>query len=51
MRTEKTCRDLCTQVQVDATSTYIPLFLYEKRIPRAQMEEFRGKLTGLREQG
>ncbi|QDS75169.1 hypothetical protein FKW77_008341 [Venturia effusa] len=30
---------------------YIPLFLYEKRIPRAQMEEFRGKLTGLREEG
>ncbi|RDI80860.1 hypothetical protein Vi05172_g9182 [Venturia inaequalis] len=30
---------------------YIPLFLVEKRIPRAQMEEFRGKLTGLREEG
>ena len=30
---------------------YIPLFLCEKRIPRAQMEEFRGKLTGLREEG
>jgi ADP-sugar diphosphatase len=30
---------------------YIPLFLCEKRIPRAKMEEFRGKLTGLREEG
>ncbi|KAF2420290.1 ADP-sugar diphosphatase [Tothia fuscella] len=30
---------------------YIPLFLYEKRIPRSQMREFQGKLTGLREEG
>jgi len=30
---------------------YIPLFLCEKRIPRGQMEEFQGKLTGLREEG
>lgn len=30
---------------------YIPLFLYKKRIPRSQMGEFRGKLTGLREEG
>jgi len=30
---------------------YIPLFLYQKRIPRAQMDEFQGKLTGLRDHG
>jgi len=30
---------------------YIPLFLYQKRIPRNQMKEFQGKLTGLREEG
>jgi len=30
---------------------YMPLFLCQKRIPRAQMEEFQGKLTGLREEG
>jgi 8-oxo-dGTP pyrophosphatase MutT (NUDIX family) len=30
---------------------YIPLFLYQKRIPRAEMKEFQGKLTGLRDHG
>lgn len=30
---------------------YIPLFLYQKRLPRSELEEFRGKLTGLREEG
>jgi 8-oxo-dGTP pyrophosphatase MutT (NUDIX family) len=30
---------------------YIPLFLYEKRIPREQLKEWTGKLTGLRDEG
>ncbi|KAF2836825.1 hypothetical protein M501DRAFT_939098 [Patellaria atrata CBS 101060] len=29
---------------------YIPLFLHEKRLPRDQMQEFQGKLTGLRDE-
>lgn len=30
---------------------YIPLFLHEKRVPRKQLQEWNGKLTGLREEG
>jgi ADP-sugar diphosphatase len=30
---------------------FIPLFLYEKRIPRRQVGEWTGKLTGLRDEG
>ncbi|KAF2198053.1 hypothetical protein GQ43DRAFT_465932 [Delitschia confertaspora ATCC 74209] len=30
---------------------FIPLFLYQKRIPRPQLDEWRGKLTGLRNEG
>jgi 8-oxo-dGTP pyrophosphatase MutT (NUDIX family) len=30
---------------------FIPLFLYQKRISRSQLEDFRGKLTGLRDEG
>lgn len=30
---------------------FIPLFLCQKRMPRRQIEELRGKLTGLREHG
>ena len=30
---------------------FIPLFYHLKRIPRAQMKEWQGKLTGLREHG
>ncbi|KAK4695376.1 ADP-sugar diphosphatase, partial [Lecanoromycetidae sp. Uapishka_2] len=30
---------------------FIPLFLWQKRIPRAQMKEWQGKLTGLRDHG
>jgi ADP-sugar diphosphatase len=30
---------------------YIPLFLYQKRIPRVQMQEFQGKVTGSRDHG
>jgi ADP-sugar diphosphatase len=30
---------------------YIPLFLCEKRIPREQLKEWTGKLTGLRDEG
>ncbi|KAK5127837.1 hypothetical protein LTR85_004954 [Meristemomyces frigidus] len=30
---------------------FIPIFLYRKRIPRADLQEFRGKLTGLRDEG
>ncbi|KAL8786186.1 MAG: hypothetical protein Q9213_002956 [Squamulea squamosa] len=28
---------------------YIPLFLWQKRVPRGQLKEWQGKLTGLRE--
>jgi ADP-sugar diphosphatase len=30
---------------------FIPIFLHEKRIPRQQLTEWTGKLTGLREEG
>ena len=30
---------------------FVPLFLHQKRIPRDQLEEWSGKLTGLREHG
>lgn len=30
---------------------FIPLFLWQKRIPRAQMKDWQGKLTGLRDHG
>ena len=30
---------------------YIPLFLWQKRVPREQLREWQGKLTGLREHG
>ena len=30
---------------------FIPVFLYQKRIPRSDLQEFQGKLTGLRDEG
>jgi ADP-sugar diphosphatase len=30
---------------------YIPIFLYEKRVPREQLNQWTGKLTGLRDEG
>lgn len=30
---------------------YIPIFLHEKRVPREQLDEWTGKLTGLRSEG
>lgn len=30
---------------------FVPIFLYQKRIPRSQLKEWRGKLTGLRDHG
>ena len=30
---------------------FIPIFLHEKRIPRQQLTEWTGKLTGLRDEG
>lgn len=30
---------------------YVPLFLHEKRVPRSQLKEWTGKLTGLRDEG
>ena len=30
---------------------FIPLFLWQKRVPREQIQEWEGKLTGLREHG
>ena len=30
---------------------FIPLFLYQKRIPREQLKDWQGKLTGLRDHG
>jgi ADP-sugar diphosphatase len=30
---------------------YIPIFLYEKTVPRSQLKEWTGKLTGLRDEG
>lgn len=34
-----------------ACDEFIPIFLYQKRIPRSQLDEWRGKLTGLRDEG
>lgn len=30
---------------------FVPIFLWQKRIPRDQMKDWQGKLTGLREHG
>ena len=30
---------------------YIPIYMHERRVPRAQLGEWTGKLTGLREEG
>ena len=30
---------------------YIPIYMYEQRVPRAQLKEWTGKLTGLRDEG
>ena len=30
---------------------FVPIFLWQKRVPREQLEEWQGKLTGLREEG
>lgn len=30
---------------------FVPIFLWQKRVPREQMKEWQGKLTGLREEG
>lgn len=30
---------------------YVPIFLHQKRVPRDQLKEWTGKLTGLREEG
>ena len=30
---------------------YIPIFLHQKRVPRPQLKEWTGKLTGLRDEG
>ena len=30
---------------------YIPIFLWQKRVPREQLDEWNGKLTGLRDEG
>ena len=30
---------------------FIPIFLYQKRLPRSELQKFQGKLTGLRDEG
>ena len=30
---------------------YIPIFLWQKRVPRDQLKEYQGRLTGLRSKG
>lgn len=34
-----------------ACDEFIPIFLHEKRVPRSQLGEWTGRLTGLREEG
>lgn len=34
-----------------ACDEFVPIFYYQKRLPRKELEEFRGKLTGLRDAG
>ncbi|KAL2268848.1 hypothetical protein VTJ83DRAFT_3694 [Remersonia thermophila] len=34
-----------------ACDEYIPIYLHERRVPRAQLAEWEGRLTGLREHG
>jgi ADP-sugar diphosphatase len=36
---------------VGGCDEYIPIFLHEKRVPRGQLKEWEGKLTGLRDEG
>jgi 8-oxo-dGTP pyrophosphatase MutT (NUDIX family) len=36
---------------VGGCDEYIPLFLYEKRVPRGTLKEWEGRLTGLRDEG
>ena len=30
---------------------FVPIFLHQRRVPRAQLQQWQGKLTGLREEG
>ena len=30
---------------------FIPIFVWQKRVPRGELDEWRGKLTGLRDEG
>ena len=34
-----------------ACDEFVPIFYYQKKLPRKELEEFRGKLTGLRDEG
>jgi ADP-sugar diphosphatase len=34
-----------------ACDEFVPIFLHQKRISRKELDEFRGKLTGLRNEG
>ena len=38
-------------MSVGGCDEYVPLFLYEKRVKRDTLEEWEGRLTGLREEG
>lgn len=40
-----------TYPSAGGSDEFIPIFFYQKRISRKELEEFRGKLTGLRSEG
>lgn len=40
-----------TYPSAGGSDEFIPIFLHQKRIPRQQLKEWQGKLTGLRDHG
>ncbi|TKA65049.1 hypothetical protein B0A49_11609 [Cryomyces minteri] len=48
---EKELIDMTKLALPDTDDEFTPLFLYQKRIPRDQLKEWQGKLSGLRDEG
>lgn len=42
---------MATYPSPGGSDEFIPIFLHQRRIPRAQLKEWQGKLTGLRNEG
>lgn len=51
---EKEGEEICPRAvfpSAGGCDEYIPIFLHEKRVPRVQLGEWSGRLTGLRDEG